>query len=323
MSPSTWWRRQPRAVETFLRALSESGFDRAAYRESLIDFVVTTGATASVDPLATKQRSAVVETLAANADELTSGTLDKGTVLVNGFVETSRGTGGDVAEGAAESMLATVGSFMRGSNNEAAAARRRKRLRRLSESNCDFTNSTNATNSTNGTACSDTGDDAIIAQAAARNDELRNTTGTLTKVIGLSLTSGEEPRQVLSPDLSMRVGKADGCALERAPFGAPSATGSDAGFTLPAGTTCVPVETTSRRRRLSRPRRLSEGSSSSTTTSDSTTDGSSTSTDDTSTAPPPSPPASVAEVGPEVETAFTAYTVNPYQASADEELATG
>ena len=25
MSPSTWWRRQPRAVETFLRALSESG----------------------------------------------------------------------------------------------------------------------------------------------------------------------------------------------------------------------------------------------------------------------------------------------------------
>ena len=66
-------------------------------------------------------------------------------------------------------------------------------------------------------------------------------------VVGMSLTNGEEPKSLLSPDLSMRVGKKDGCALEDQPFEAPSAGASSGGFQLPQGTTCNRPE---RRRKL-------------------------------------------------------------------------
>ena len=151
-----------------------------------------------------------------------------------------------------------------------------------------FTNITvNGTNMTIVEAESE--DDRIIRVAKERSDKLRNTTGGLTSVVGMSLTNGEEPKSVLSPDLSMRVGKKDGCALEDQPFEAPSAGASSGGFQLPQGTTCNRPE---RRRKL---RHLQEAT--------------------TTTAP--------AEEAPEIETAFTTFNVNPYSAASEEDIATG
>ena len=220
------------------RLQAADGIDKGAFREELMDFVVSTSGSASADPLATKQQADVVKSLAAKADELNTGTMDKGASLVDGLIATSAGGGGEMADGAAASMLTSLGSMFQGTNAAAAEARRRIRMRRLQEVGGNTTNGTNASDAT----------DPALALAISRADKLRNSTASLTGVLGQTMAVGEEPVSVISPSLSMRVGKADPCDLESKPFSAPGAAAG--GFSLPAGTNCK-----SARRRLKAERR--------------------------------------------------------------------
>ena len=233
------------------RRLAESGIDVGAFRESLMDFVVSTDGSSSADPLATKQRADVVKSLsAAPLDELTSGSMDKGLGLVDGLVGKSASIGGEMAEGAPESMLTSLGNLMKGTNAAAVTARRRMEeeivevRRRLSEAaNGNLTNSTlNCSFGAlyyNTSACAIPWEETPLAKAIKRADKLRNTTGNIGDVMVKRLIVGEEPVSVLSNDLSMRVGKSDPCKLENA-FSAPGEAAAG-GFALPAGTTCKPA----------------------------------------------------------------------------------
>ena len=63
------------------RMLSE--FDKAGFREELMDFVVAADGASSNDPYATKQRVDVVKALSNSPEEQTEGSLDKGSQLID------------------------------------------------------------------------------------------------------------------------------------------------------------------------------------------------------------------------------------------------
>ena len=62
----------------------------------------------------------------------------------------------------------------------------------------------NGTNATNGTASEEELMDPELAAAINRASNLRNTTGALTNVLTLSLTTGEEPVAVVSDQVTPR-----------------------------------------------------------------------------------------------------------------------
>ena len=149
------------------RMLSEGGVDRSAFREGLMDFVVQTSGTTSSDPLATKQRAGDVATLGNQPDELSEGTLEKGAGLIDGLVSTSAGVGGEMADGAGEDMLSSMGNFFKAGNEMATQARRRKRMRRLQAEEfmsemrrlSEVNGTTDSTNSSGNATIVVTGDD--------------------------------------------------------------------------------------------------------------------------------------------------------------------
>ena len=82
--------------------------EASSTRENLMDFVVSTGSTASTDPLVTKQRAGTVELLVQTTEETSVGLLDKGADMMTDLVGTAR-MSGELAEGGANAMASALG----------------------------------------------------------------------------------------------------------------------------------------------------------------------------------------------------------------------
>ena len=92
-----------------------------------MDVVVSTGGSASADPLVTKQRAGTVQLLVQTTEETSAGLLDKGADLMTGLVGTAS-SAGELADGGANAMLSALGLMIKGGN--AGLAQARARLRR-------------------------------------------------------------------------------------------------------------------------------------------------------------------------------------------------
>ena len=293
-------------------------------RENLMDFVVSTGETASNDPLVTKQRAGTVELLVQTTEETSSGLLDKGAELMTGLIGTSK-SAGEMAEGGAGSMVSALGLMLKGGNAGLATARRDRRLRAerrallavnassmeggLGEDGRNMSAAELAAAAAAAEAAAEAEEEARLAsmrtETSSRSGKLVNATKGLNSALAGSLMVGEEPLAVSTPELSTSVGKNTGCALEGAALNVPSSGGlPSGGVMLPTGTTC----SAEARRRYRRARKLASEVAPSVDGVGQSKEGEEEDDDD--------------EEDAVMETAFTSFNNNPYMADSEEEAST-
>jgi hypothetical protein len=215
---------QANTTSSNMRRLSEaegglSTEAKAATRAALMQTVVQISGSAvnNPDPVKTKQTTMVIGSLMGAPEEQTGEAQDRGLNLLTGLLTATRARGQQMENGTAQAMLAATTGMIKGNNHNVQEARRRRRMRRLSEASTDSEASTGSPTFANGSTIpsgtwtqADEEDAALIEAARARSIRLAQTaTRDVSATLLQGLTPGEAPIAIIADGLAQAVGRVE------------------------------------------------------------------------------------------------------------------